>query len=245
MGAPVREACSLGRLRRGRRTRSPPPGHSENRFEPSCGIGRLNIERTHRQHHEVAQGRVATPPRTLLGGVLNGRPASIVRCRSFFFVRPPLEFYRSQTHVKKVDKTLHVTCPNCGGVNRIPPDRLDQNPRCGVCHRPLFTGKPVELNETNFAAVINKTELPVVVDFWAAWCAPCKMMAPFFEQAAGRLEPRVRLAKLDTEAAPQIAARFGIRSIPTLIVFKNSQEIARQAGALNLDDLVRFIESSI
>ncbi|MDH3640153.1 MAG: thioredoxin, partial [Gammaproteobacteria bacterium] len=126
-----------------------------------------------------------------------------------------------------------------------PPARLGQAPRCGSCHEPLFAGKPMELNHGNFSKVVSKTDVPVVVDFWAAWCGPCKMMAPFFEQAAARVEPKVRLAKLDTEAAPEIAGQFGIRSIPTLIVLKNGREVARQAGAMDLNNLVRFIEANL
>ena len=141
--------------------------------------------------------------------------------------------------------SLHIACPACLAVNRVPRTRLGQHPQCGACHRPLFIGKPMQLDTGNFAKVVSGTQVPVVVDFWAAWCAPCKMMAPLFEQAAARVEPRARLAKLDTEAAPEIAGQFGIRSIPTLIVFKGGRETARQAGAMDLNSLVRFIESHV
>ncbi len=109
----------------------------------------------------------------------------------------------------------------------------------------MFDGKPMALDADNFAKVVSKTDVPVIVDFWADWCAPCKMMAPFFEQAAARIEPHARLAKLDTEAAPDVAGQFNIRSIPTLVVFKHGREVARQAGAMDLNNLVRFIQSHL
>ena len=113
------------------------------------------------------------------------------------------------------DKT-HVVCPACNAVNRLPAERLDEAPKCGKCGAPVFSGKPIELTDANFERHVSRSAIPVVVDFWAEWCGPCKMMAPQFAQAAGELEPKVRLAKLDTEAAQGTAARFNIRSIPTL-----------------------------
>lgn len=135
----------------------------------------------------------------------------------------------------------HIVCPHCYATNRISSTRLADQPRCGRCKQPLFTGQPIELNDQNFAQFIAKSDLPIVVDFWADWCAPCKMMAPAFAQASAQLAPQVIFAKLNTEVAQQSAAQFAIRSIPTLILFKNGQEAARQAGALNLQQIVQWV----
>lgn len=141
--------------------------------------------------------------------------------------------------------TLHIVCPHCQSVNRIPSERLAQHPRCGKCKEALFGGHPVELTASSFQQHISRNDIPVVVDFWAAWCGPCKMMAPAFAQAAVSLEPRVRLAKLNTEQEQGIAAQYNIRSIPTLIIFKGGHEIARQAGAMSAADIARWISSHI
>ena len=138
--------------------------------------------------------------------------------------------------------SLHVVCPHCAAVNRLPGARLSQNPACGQCKRPLFDGEPLDLNAANFDRHIERNDLPVVIDFWAPWCGPCQMMAPNFHQAAIDLEPYARLAKLNTEQEQQLAARFNIRSIPTLAIFRNGREVARQSGALDLGKLKRWIQ---
>ena len=140
---------------------------------------------------------------------------------------------------------LIVVCPHCAAPNRLAVERLGERGVCGKCKAALFTGHPVELNAGNFDAHTSRGDLPLVVDFWAPWCGPCRSMAPAFEQVARELEPQVRLAKLNTEAEPQIAARFGIRSIPTLAVFKSGREIARQAGAMDAGNLARWIRSHL
>jgi len=140
-------------------------------------------------------------------------------------------------------ESLIVVCPHCAAPNRVASARLADQGKCGKCKQALFQGHPLELNAANFDAHTGRSELPVVVDFWAPWCAPCRSMAPAFEQAARDLEPNVRLAKLNTESEPQLAARFSIRSIPTLAIFQGGREIARQSGAMDAGSLTRWIRS--
>ncbi|MBU2478008.1 MAG: thioredoxin TrxC [Gammaproteobacteria bacterium] len=137
--------------------------------------------------------------------------------------------------------SLHLVCPHCHAINRVPAARLQQGPNCGQCHQPLFTGHPVELTGANFGKHISRNDIPVVVDFWAPWCGPCKMMAPQFIQAASMLEPQVRFAKVNTEVEQALGSQFGIRSIPTLALFKGGREVARQAGAMGAQDIVRWV----
>lgn len=144
-----------------------------------------------------------------------------------------------------VDAFVHIACPACLKANRLPADRVGDGPKCGGCGTPLLDGRPVALEEASFDAFLARTDLPVVVDFWAPWCAPCRVMAPAFESAAAELATRARCAKLNTEEAPGIAARFGIRSIPTLALFRDGREVERISGAMDARSLVRWAAARI
>ncbi len=143
------------------------------------------------------------------------------------------------------DDSLHLVCPHCQTTNRIRQADLVKQPDCGQCHQALFMARPVGLTEAQFDKQLQRSQIPMLVDFWAPWCGPCRQMAPAYEQAAAQLEPQVRVAKVNTEEAQGLAARFQIRSIPTLALFAGGREIARQAGAMGAADIVRWTQAQL
>ncbi|MDX2480797.1 MAG: thioredoxin TrxC [Desulfuromusa sp.] len=139
--------------------------------------------------------------------------------------------------------SLHVVCPHCTAVNRIPEERLAAQPKCGKCGQPLFSGRPIDLSQSNFQKHLHKNDIPLLIDFWAPWCGPCKMMGPAFAEAAMQLEPRMRLGKVNTEVEQNLGAQLNIRSIPTMVLFLNGVEKARQSGAMNSAGIIQWVKS--
>ena len=137
---------------------------------------------------------------------------------------------------------MNVVCSHCQAVNRVPEERAGQNPKCGKCGAAILDGAPVDLTQQSFGRFVGKTDMPVVVDFWASWCGTCKMMAPVFAQTAAQLKSKVRFAKVNTEQEQMLASQFQIRSIPTLVLFKNGAEVDRVSGALDGASLVNWLK---
>ena len=144
-----------------------------------------------------------------------------------------------------MEMSHHITCPHCNSVNRVESSRLADGPKCGKCKQPLFTAHPITLTDANFADHVERSSLPVVVDFWAPWCGPCQSMAPHFERAAAALEPQFRLAKMNTDENPKTSLRHRIRSIPTMVLFRSGEEVARQAGAMDARAIANWVRSAM
>lgn len=138
-----------------------------------------------------------------------------------------------------------IMCPKCGGLNRVPDEKLSTQPTCGKCKSALFTGSPIEMTGEQFLRALQKTDQPLVVDFWAPWCGPCKSFAPTYSKAAAQMEPNARFIKINTEIEQQIGAQFNIRSIPTLAIFKNGQEVTRVSGAMDLGGFTQWVNQNI
>ena len=144
-----------------------------------------------------------------------------------------------------MNDTIQIVCPDCRAINRVPGNRIGEAPSCGRCHKPLFQGKPLALDGESFARQVGSSDVPLLVDFWAEWCGPCRMMAPHFEAAARLLEPSIRLGKVDTDAEPDLARRFAIRSIPTMILFRGGHEIARHSGLMGGADIEHWVRAAV
>jgi len=148
-------------------------------------------------------------------------------------------------NVESQPNVARVVCPHCDAINRAVRERLVEAPVCGSCKQPLFDGDPVELSEAKFERQVANSELPLIVDFWAPWCGPCRSMAPIFERAAAAVEPRARFAKVNTDDEQALAARLGIRGIPTLAIFRGGKEVARTSGAMDLGSLMAWVKPHV
>lgn len=144
-----------------------------------------------------------------------------------------------------MSESLHIVCPHCDGINRVPASRMGEAAKCGKCRQDLFPGTPLALNASRFVRHSQKSDIPLLIDFWAPWCGPCRMMAPAFEQAARQLEPHVRLVKVNTEEEQQLGAQYGIRSIPTLMLIRHGREIARQPGAMDVGGIISWTRQQL
>jgi thioredoxin 2 len=148
-----------------------------------------------------------------------------------------------------MDGSSHIACPHCDAINRVPRERLANHDalggRCGNCHQALFNGQPVALDTVRFERHLEKSDVPLLIDFWAELCGPCRMMAPEFERAAAAIEPRARLVKVNVDAEPALAQRFQVRSIPTLVLALHGSELARSAGARSASQLAQWVEAEL